>query len=427
MVGMVEAWERLERLLAEQPGPPAEPPGERMAAALALVSDTPIEPDGAPALSLVYTRRADDLRSHPGQISFPGGRVEPGESVEQAALREACEEIGLQTDSVRVLGRLPAFYIPPSRFWVETVVARWERPHELVRREVEVGEILRPTVATLCEPERWRAVRLSTSGWSWAWQLDERHLLWGATGMVTARLLDALAPGWQRGRHPAGLGADRIVRPWAVGRSTAAAERPARLPGVASERLAGFRDRDEAWDGAPTPGRLAAVARAGARAVLGLAGERDRPRVLVLAGGGGNGAAGRAVADRLIEQGHAATVVDTSELTEGFQGTLPTADVVVDALVGGGLTGPLARAALALTLALRRQHVAVCSLDLPTGLDGRDGLIGEVLPADVTLALGAPRPGVFHQGLAPFVGDLYRVGEGGELTRLVRPTNAWRE
>ncbi|WP_019676605.1 CoA pyrophosphatase [Arsukibacterium perlucidum] len=59
-------------------------------------------------LKVLFTQRALHLRHHPGQISFPGGRIEPGESSNQAALREAQEEIGLARTEVTLLGRLPA-------------------------------------------------------------------------------------------------------------------------------------------------------------------------------------------------------------------------------------------------------------------------------------------------------------------------------
>lgn len=205
-------WQRLGARLADLAAPDARPrdarlldarlpdgrpPGVREAAALALLAPGDAADGGT---TLVYTRRRDDLRAHPGQVSFPGGRVDPGETVEQAAVREAAEEVALDPATVTLLGRLPPFYIPPSRFWLTTVVARWDRPHPLVAAEAEVGEVLVVPVATLLDPDAWRAVRLRTSGWSWGWRLDDRHLLWGATGLATAELLDVLAPGWSRGR-----------------------------------------------------------------------------------------------------------------------------------------------------------------------------------------------------------------------------------
>jgi 8-oxo-dGTP pyrophosphatase MutT (NUDIX family) len=208
----MDAWVRIRNALDRQPH--VRPPsGGRLGAVLALLSETD---DGD--IELVYTRRRDDLRDHPGQISFPGGQVGAGERIEAAAVREAAEEVGLDPATVTVLGRLEAFYIPPSRFWLHTVVARWDHPHRLIAAEAEVAEVLHIPYTRLVTPGAWRAVRsASAAGWFWAWQLDTRHLLWGATAIATAALLDMLDSGWRRGRrvsdliaaHPsAGLSAD---------------------------------------------------------------------------------------------------------------------------------------------------------------------------------------------------------------------------
>src|SRR5690606_36316278 len=85
----------LDRVEEEASRPP---PDARVGAVLVLLEDT----DDGP--QLVLTRRRRDLRSHPGQVSFPGGRVDPGETLEEAALREAEEEVGLDAGSVEVVG-----------------------------------------------------------------------------------------------------------------------------------------------------------------------------------------------------------------------------------------------------------------------------------------------------------------------------------
>lgn len=194
-------WRALRDQLVQAGDEGSPPPGvRRRAAALALLG-----PAGEGDRTLVYTRRREDLRAHPGQVSFPGGRIDPGETVEQAALREAAEEVALDPTTVSALGRLPGFYIPPSGFWLTTVVARWDAPHPLVPAEAEVGEVLVVRLSTLLDERRWRGVRLRDRGWSWGWQLDPRHLLWGATGFATTALIDLLAPGWSGGRRPQDL------------------------------------------------------------------------------------------------------------------------------------------------------------------------------------------------------------------------------
>jgi 8-oxo-dGTP pyrophosphatase MutT (NUDIX family) len=139
-------WPRLRDALSQVPEAERTPPEQaRVGAVLVLLEDT----DAGP--SVVLTRRRRDLRSHPGQVSFAGGRLDPGETSEQAALREAQEEIGLRGDTVEVVGAGPTFYIPPSRFWVVPVVARWLEPHDLDPNPWEVDKVLRVPLATLLD------------------------------------------------------------------------------------------------------------------------------------------------------------------------------------------------------------------------------------------------------------------------------------
>lgn len=202
-------WARLREGLAGLPDDARVPAGARHGGALALLSDVG-EADDA---SLLLTRRGDHLPQHAGQVSFPGGRVEPGETACDAALREAAEECGVEPSTVTVLGQLPTFYIPPSRWWLTVVVGRWDRPHPLEPDDREVAGLLAVRLSELCEPARWRATELPDRGTAWAWELDDGHLLWGATAIATAVLLSVTCPGWDRGQRPEDLCPDRLVHP----------------------------------------------------------------------------------------------------------------------------------------------------------------------------------------------------------------------
>jgi len=94
---------------------------------------------------LIFTERRHDLRRHAGEISFPGGRAEPGESLVECALREAEEEIGLDRAAVEVVGALPptstvvtSFKVLPVVAVVPERLAHTLSPHE-VERVIELG------------------------------------------------------------------------------------------------------------------------------------------------------------------------------------------------------------------------------------------------------------------------------------------------
>lgn len=99
-----------------------------------------VERDGAQEVLL--TRRHLELRHHPGQVAFPGGRLEPGEEPLDAALREAQEEIGLEIGSAEILGRLDDTLVLASPFLLTPIVARAPFPYPYAARQGEVEEIL---------------------------------------------------------------------------------------------------------------------------------------------------------------------------------------------------------------------------------------------------------------------------------------------
>jgi hydroxyethylthiazole kinase-like uncharacterized protein yjeF len=439
--GPMPIWDHLSSRLAELASTAPPPPtGGRNGAALALLRDV-----GDGGWELLLTRRRDDLRTHPGQISFPGGRVDEGESAAEAAVREAAEECALDPSSVTVLGALPAFYIPPSRFWLQVVVARWDEPHPLVPAEAEVAEILVVRSGELRDPSRWRVARLSARAASWAWDLGAGRVLWGATAIATAVLLGLLDPDWAGGTDPARLPPEREVRPWedlpaAVHRGGPRLDVPSRDPG----QLAGPPSLDDA---------AALVARAGSVVAEAVETLGDGGSVVVLVGPGWTGTVGMAASARLVERGVDVAVVtvegeasatgspvraglaaELGERVEMLGGDLPAGSLVLDAVTGRGLDGPLRPPLLDLVLALRTTAAPVISVDLPSGVHPERGLVGDAASADVTLALGAPAPGLFATGIAPFVGELYLVELGEEaavepLVRLVpeRQPSGWRE
>jgi 8-oxo-dGTP pyrophosphatase MutT (NUDIX family) len=135
---------------------------------------------------LLLTERAHDMRSHPGQVSFPGGSIDPGETPREAALREAEEETGLRADGVEVFAELPELWLPPSNFAVTPILAWWAE------------EVYRVPLEELLDPAH-RVSARHPSGWVGpAFLIGPQHdvVLWGFTAGIISRLLDFL--GWTR-------------------------------------------------------------------------------------------------------------------------------------------------------------------------------------------------------------------------------------
>ena len=150
---------------------------------------------------LVLTLRAETLGRHGGQVSLPGGVIEPGESFEQAALREAQEEIGLEASAVQTLGALTPLDIPVSGFRLHPIVgAAGDRP-ALHASDGEVARILEVPLEQLIDPARlvWRTSKRDGREVVVPTFVVEGADIWGATAMVLAEFLALLPEGGQAG------------------------------------------------------------------------------------------------------------------------------------------------------------------------------------------------------------------------------------
>jgi 8-oxo-dGTP pyrophosphatase MutT (NUDIX family) len=152
----------------------------------------PIVDDGG-APRLLLTRRTLDLPTHAGQVAFPGGSVEPGESdPAKTALREAEEEIGLPADAVEVLGLLDDFPTRTDEVAVTPVVGVVRRVPRLHARAAEVARIFDIPIADLIQADRW-TWREEPRGERRLWIyyfLHEGETLWGLSARIVLHLLE---------------------------------------------------------------------------------------------------------------------------------------------------------------------------------------------------------------------------------------------
>jgi len=142
---------------------------------------------------LLYTRRTDTVESHKGQVSFPGGACDDGETTpEQTALREADEEIGIRPSDVTILGRLSDM-ITVTYFQVTPVVGVVKWPTVFRVGEDEVARVFTIPLGWLANPSnRWQFERPETKRGLIAYHPYDGELLWGATARMTVDFLEIL-------------------------------------------------------------------------------------------------------------------------------------------------------------------------------------------------------------------------------------------
>jgi len=175
------------------PMPVAVPTDARPSAVLILLY--PLDDQ----LHLLLIKRTEDGRAHSGQISFPGGRQDPGDAdLRATALREANEEVGIMSADVDILGQLTPLYIPVSNFLVYPFVAFARERSAYSLSASEVSYVLEVPLKTIVDPgSKTQATVTSPADPTFvrqvnAYSLTNGAIVWGATAMILSELEEIL-------------------------------------------------------------------------------------------------------------------------------------------------------------------------------------------------------------------------------------------
>ena len=160
--------------------PDLTPKDARRAAALLLIYPGPA------GLSFALTVRHADLPNHGGQVSLPGGAIDAGESARDAALREAREELGIDTTAVRVVGSLSSFWLAVSGFVVQPFVGVTDARPAFRPAAGEVTEVLDVSIADWMDPSKrgWEQRARDGVVVRYPYVSVSGHQVWGATAMM---------------------------------------------------------------------------------------------------------------------------------------------------------------------------------------------------------------------------------------------------
>ena len=149
--------------------------------------------------TVLYTERSSELRSHSGQVAFPGGKIDPTDvDAGDAALREAFEEVAMQRDDARILGYMPHYYTG-TNYLITPVVAVVYPTGPFIANPSEVGDVFEVPLDLLAREESYGTFHIRRGNdehTSWQIQHDG-HTIWGITANLTRRFRDMVLAGEQ--------------------------------------------------------------------------------------------------------------------------------------------------------------------------------------------------------------------------------------
>lgn len=182
--------ERLRRAFDSEPAAgPLKGDGDMPASTKVIAAAVLIALTERPQPGVILTVRREDMRTHAGQVAFPGGRIDPGETAIDAAVREAWEEIGLEREQVKIVGALDD-YGTITGYRVTPVVAIIPPDLALAPHEHEVADLFEAPLAFLLDPTNQRLESLLFEGQRrHYYQIDwNGRRIWGATAAMIVNL-----------------------------------------------------------------------------------------------------------------------------------------------------------------------------------------------------------------------------------------------
>lgn len=144
-------------------------------------------------LQILFTLRSSNIKSHRGQISFPGGRVETGESYVETALRETKEEIGILPEKIEILKQLSTLYVPPSNAIIHPFVGILKSDCEFFINQEEVEDAFWVDFNFFLDTNNIIIEKWNFNGKTVdvpLWKIHPKQVLWGATAMILSEFID---------------------------------------------------------------------------------------------------------------------------------------------------------------------------------------------------------------------------------------------